>query len=328
MTRGADSYRGTNSRVCRENCNRGDCNVRPGGPRQFGPAPAGATAWTDRPLRLVWSFLAVLAGALYTVLDIDLIPNSTPWIGHVDEIGFMAAGLVAAYLLARPAPASHSTYGLPPAWRFRIRVLRADLGNFFFIQHRRIDGFVVTGKNSGSHWLKYMLSAGIAQQHGLPLPAFSTGQAADDIVGHASRKRRYQGIPLIGTSHSIPSALHRFVPRLLARRPPIVVMVRNIDAALQSNYRKWHRDYMAPPGDFARGDPAGRRFVADAWWYVHFFNRWGGWAKADPTRILIVRYEDLQADPALWLPRIASHLQLGFDAAANAAALAFTSKKN
>jgi hypothetical protein len=216
---------------------------------------------------------------------------------------------------------------LPEALRFRLRVLQADLGNFFFIQHRHIDGFLVTGKNSGSHWLKFMLSAGLAQLHGLPLPSFSTGQAADDIIGHPSRPRRHTGIPLIGTSHSIPSALHRFVPRFLARRPPIVVMVRDIDAALQSNYRKWHREYNAPPAAFAQGDPAGRRFVADVWWYVHLFNRWGAWAAADPARILIVRYEDLQADPALWVPRVASHLGLGFDAAARATALSFTSKE-
>ncbi len=300
--------------------------MRPGGPRQFGPATARGLAWTERPIRLAWSVLAVLAGASYTILDIDWIPNSTPWIGHVDEIGFMAAGLVAGFLLARAPADSVTAPWLPAAWQFRIRMLRADLGNFFFIQHRRIDGFVVTGKNSGSHWLKFMLSAGLAQLHGLPLPQYSTGASADDIVGHPSRKRRYQGVPLIGTSHSIPSALHRFVPRFLARRPPIVVMVRDIDAALQSNYRKWHGAYRASPAAFAQGDPSGRRFVADVWWYVHFFNRWGSWAKADPARILIVRYEDLRSDPKLWLPRIASHLGLGFTDAATEAALSFTSK--
>jgi hypothetical protein len=272
------------------------------------------------------SALAILAGASYTIFDIDLIPDSLPWIGHVDEIGFMTAGLFAAFLLARPVPEGASAHWMPASWRFRIRVLRADLGNFFFIQHRRIDGFVVTGKNSGSHWLKFMLSAGLAQLHGLKLPEYATGQTADDIIGHASRPRRYTGIPLIGTSHSIPSALHRWVPRWLARRPPIVVMVRDIDAALQSNYRKWHRDYKATPAAFALGDPAGKRFVADVWWYAHFFNRWGGCAAADAERILIVRYEDLLARPDLWLPRIASHLRLGFTAAATAAALQFTSK--
>jgi hypothetical protein len=272
--------------------------------------------------------LAVIAGASYTILNIDLIPNSTPWIGHADEIGFMLAGFCAAFLLVRPATDNHAprAHWLPPALRFLIRTVRADLGNFYFVQHRGIDGFVVTGKNSGSHWLKYMLSAGIAAKYGLPLPAFSTGQTADDIVGHPARARRHKGIPLIGTSHTIPSALHRFIPRSLARRPPIVVMVRAIEDALQSNYRKWRDQYGAPPADFAQGDPSGKRFVADVWWYIYFFNRWGRWAEADPARILVVRYEDLQADPSVWLPRIASHLGLGFDARATEAALQYTSK--
>jgi hypothetical protein len=216
---------------------------------------------------------------------------------------------------------------LPASWQFGICGLRADLSNFFFLQHRRIDGFIVTGKNSGSHWLKFMISAGLAQKYGLELPAYSSGRLADELVGNPTRPRRHAGIPRIGTSHTIPSVLLRAIPRIAARRPPIVVMVRNIEDALQSNYRKWRGQYNAPPSAFTRGDPWGRRFVADAWWYVHFFNRWGAWAAADPDRVLLVRYEDLQAAPDLWLPRIAGHLQLGFDAAALRAALAFTSKE-
>ncbi len=224
-------------------------------------------------------------------------------------------------------PRTHMLRNRLPAWLlFRVRVLRADLGNFFFVQHRNVDGFIVTGKNSGSHWLKFMLSAGLAAKHGLPLPAHSTGQDAEAIIGHPARPRRYPGIPRIGTTHTIPSALQRFIPRALVRRPPIVLMVRAIDAAMLSNYTKWHAQYNAPLADYVRGDPFGRRFVADIWWYIHFFNRWGSWASADTDRILAVRYEDLAAAPALWLPRIAAHLRLGFDEAALQAALCFTSK--
>jgi hypothetical protein len=59
---------------------------------------------------------------------------------------------------------------------------------------------------------------------------------------------------------------------------------------------------------------------------VHFFNRWGAWAQADPGRILIVRYEDLAADTAYWLRRVADHFCLGLDSPALAAGLAFSSK--
>jgi hypothetical protein len=220
---------------------------------------------------------------------------------------------------------------LPPGLRFRLRLLQADLGNFFFVQHRNVDGFVVTAKNGGSHWLKFMLSVGIAHRHGLPPPKFSTGPQAEDIIGHPARKRRYPDMPQICTTHTIPSALQRHVPKFLVRRPPIVVVVRQIEPAMLSSYRKWRGHYETlsptPLDDFARGDPGGRRFVADAWWYVHFFNRWGAWAAADPDRILIVRYEDLVADTNAWLARIAAHLRLHFDPAAMRAALAFAGKE-
>ena len=220
---------------------------------------------------------------------------------------------------------------LPSGLRFRLRLLQADLGNFFFVQHRHVDGFLVTAKNGGSHWLKFMLSVGIAHTHGVSPPQFSTGPQAEDIIGHPARKRRYPGMPQICTTHTIPSALQRHVPRFLARRPPIVVLVRHIEPAMLSSYLKWRGHYetlsATPLDDFARGDPIGRRFVADAWWYVHFFNRWGAWEAADPGRVLIVRYEDLVADTPAWLSRIATHLRLDFDPAAMHAALAFASKE-
>jgi hypothetical protein len=300
--------------------------VRAGGPRQFrvAPIPAGDAVARRAPTAL--SYIAACAGIIYAVSGIDLIPNSTPWFGHLDEFGFCVGGLALAFVLARPPAIAAKPHRLPAWLLFRVRVLRADLGNFFFVQHRYVDGFLVTGKNSGSHWLKFMLSAGIAFQHGLPLPGHSTGQDAEDIVGHPARPRRYAGIPRIGTTHTIPSALLRYIPRALVRRPPIVLMVRAIDSAMLSNYTKWHADYQAPLAEFVRGDPFGRRFVADIWWYIHFFNRWGDWAKADPERILVVRYEDLAADPGTWLGRIANHLRLGFDEAALQAALRFRSK--
>lgn len=216
---------------------------------------------------------------------------------------------------------------LSPGVRFRLRLLQADLGNFSLLEHRnRADGFLVTAKHSGSQWLKYMLSVGIAQQHNVQPPQYATGPHADDIIGHPARKRRYPDLPRIATSHTIPSALMRYVP---AGRAPITVLIRNIEPALLAGYRKWqgHYDTLAesPRAAFAAGDPGGRRYIADAWWYVHFFNRWGGWAKADPDRIQVVRYEDLCADPETTLVRVSAHLGLKWAPASLAAALAFVS---
>jgi len=273
-----------------------------------------------------WSGLALALGLGYVVSPIDLLTDPRPWVDHADEAGVMLAAVAAAFLLA--APARHAAPRSPlPAWlQFRIRVLRADLGNFFFIQHRHVDGFLVTAKNSGSHWLKFMLSAGLAHKHGLALPAYSTGRQADSIIGHPKGKARIPGVKLIGTTHTIPSALTRFIPGYLVRQPPIVVMVRDIPAAMLSNYNKWRLQYPSTTAEFAAGDPSGRRFIADAWWYVHFFNRWGAWAAADPARIMLLRYEDLMAEPALFVARAAAHLGLAFSAEDLAAALAFTGK--
>ena len=51
--------------------------------------------------------------------------------------------------------------------QFVVRVLCADLANFFLLQFRSVDGFLITGKNSGTHWLKLMLSCAIAEEFGV-----------------------------------------------------------------------------------------------------------------------------------------------------------------
>jgi hypothetical protein len=75
-----------------------------------------------------------------------------------------------------------------------------------------------------------------------------------------------------------------------------------------------------------RGDPSGRRFRADIWWYIHFFNRWGDLAAAHPTKVLVVRYEIIQNDPEAALRCIAEHLRVKLDKAAIDSALLFASR--
>lgn len=282
--------------------------------------PAGRRHFT------AWSALALCVGFGYLASPYDLWQDPRPWIGDADEVAVMALAVLAALVLRAPARVEAYRSPLPRWLQFRIRVLRADLGNFFFLQHRHVDGFLVTAKNSGSHWLKFMLSAGLAHKHGLDLPAFSTGREADRIIGHPKGKARMPGVPLIGTTHTIPSALCRFACAFTRRRPPIVLMVRDIPSAMLSNYNKWRLQYPSSTAEYAAGDPSGRRFIADAWWYVHFFNRWGAWAAAEPARIMVLRYEDLQADPALFLARAAAHLGLGLSREDLDFAVSFASK--
>src|SRR5471030_1523582 len=139
--------------------------------------------WRSCPL----SKLALLAGIGYLFVPLDLIPDRIPIIGHLDEAGFVVAVFVGSRLLI-PAPNSNAyrdfwqhrlhSSACPTSWqhlRFLIRIARADLSNFFLYQHRQVHAFLVTGKNSGTHWVKFMLSCALARQYGVPQPRHSSG---------------------------------------------------------------------------------------------------------------------------------------------------------
>ena len=185
---------------------------------------------------------------------------------------------------------------------FALAQLRADVSNFFLLHYSGCDGFLVTGKNSGTHWLKYMLSCAITAQYGVAPPERSNGREGDAIIGHPRHPRRYQQLPRLGSSHNLPSRAF-VLPGLRNLLPtrPTVVLVRDIHDAMLSNYLKWREKYQVDLPEYVRGDPWGRRYVADAWWYVHFFNVWGDFAQVHADKTLVVRYEDLRKDPARWL---------------------------
>ena len=193
------------------------------------------------------------------------------------------------------------------------------------LQHRDMDAFLITGKNSGTHWLKFMLNCAIARQYGVVAPAHASGRASDAIVGHP-RGPRPAGVPRIGSSHTIPSIAFSSRWRLFDHSP-VVVLVRHPRDAMLSAYVKWRHRNGQSLAEFVAGDPSGRRNVADIWWYIHFFNRWGDVARARPAGTLVVHYEDLQADPALWLPRVARHLGVMLERAAVQAGVAFAERE-
>lgn len=188
------------------------------------------------------------------------------------------------------------------AWRR----LSIDLGNFHLLRWRRVDGFLVTAPNSGAHWLRFMMSLALARELGLPPPVRSSGRASDDFVGHPKWGRRHAAAPYIGSSHNLPSRV--FALRAVRRRlrsPPIVVLVRDIEQAMLSYFVKWREARGLELSAYARSP--GRRDLTDAWWYVEFFNRWGAMAVNFPGEVLVVRYEDLEADPVRWLGAIFEH---------------------
>ncbi len=209
------------------------------------------------------------------------------------------------------------------AWR----ALLINISNFYLLQYRGVAGHLISSKNSGTHWVRFMLSHALAHRNGLNPPARSSGRQSEDFVGHPRGPRLYPGLPFIASSHNLPSVVFswRWLRRLL-RLPPIVVLVRDPKEAMLSHFVKWRGPLGLSMHDYVHSASTKRRQLANVWWYVDFFNRWGRIAGSAPGAVLVVRYEELQAAPAYWLGRISTHLGLDLDAEAIQAAIAISSR--
>jgi hypothetical protein len=214
----------------------------------------------------------------------------------------------------------------------RLRLLAADirddLSRFHLLHYAgRVDGFLVSGHNSGTHWLRFMLSAAIAHRLDLPRPQRSSGPDSDAFIAHARHPRRFPSAPKIGSCHHMPSRLVALFGALgWLKLPPMVVLVRNIPDALTSYFFKW-REEKALGGliDYVRRAP--RAQGVDVWWFIRFFNRWGLLRRVFRDQVLIVRYEDLQGDPEAWVRRIWSHWGVELSDADVAAAMAVRTRE-
>lgn len=162
---------------------------------------------------------------------------------------------------------------------------------------------------SGTHWLKFMLANALSFQYGAPPPEYNH---ANDIIGGPRDPPPPAGLPRLISSHSVPHPLLgcRTVHGLLGL-PPYVLLVRDLRASLASNYAKWRARYGTTFAEYLRGDPFGRRYNSDIWWTVRFLEGWGAVRAAAPTRVTVVRYEDLLADPLAGLGRVAAALASG-----------------
>ena len=277
----------------------------------------------------IWPKVWIACGIFYLIGPIDFYHHPIWGVHDTDETFFLVASL---FMVRLSAPACRLPSSLEPGLverlQFRLRILQADLGNFYLLQHRRQSGFITSAKNSGSHWLKFMLNTALAVQFDVPPPPRSTGPSADYILGSASRPKPFPHLPHHATSHTIPSGFFAWYAFRLVPRRPIVVLVRDIGDALCSNYLKWRDLYASTIEEYIKGDPTSRRYIADVWWYVHFFNRWGDVIEAHPGLVLLVRYEDLKAEPARWLRQIAAHLGVSLTEEALASGLAFYDRES
>jgi hypothetical protein len=205
--------------------------------------------------------------------------------------------------------------------------LRDDLSRFHLLHYAdRVDGFLISGHNSGTHWLRFMLSTAIAHRLELPRPAYSSGPQSDLYIGNARHRRRFAQAPRIGSSHHMPSRLVALLGLVgLVRLPPVVLLVRRIPDSLISYFFKWREAKALGPLDryLARApQPQG----VDLWWFIRFFNRWGLLRRVFPQSVMVVRYEDVQRDPATWVRRIWAHWGVELDDADLAAAMSVSSR--
>lgn len=209
------------------------------------------------------------------------------------------------------------------------RDLENDVQAFHLLRYAdAVDGFLATAKNSGTHWLRFMASHAIASHLDLAPPETSSGPGSDDFVGHPKHARVHASAPRIGSSHNIPSRLITVAAQGgMLDLPPTVVLVRDPREALASYYVKWAETYgLGTFSEFLRRPAPGKKKIDDAWWFIRFFNRWGALAAALPERVLVVRHEDLKADPGEGVRRLWAHWGVILSEADVAAAVAVSSK--
>jgi hypothetical protein len=158
------------------------------------------------------------------------------------------------------------------------------------------DTYVVSYPRSGSTWLRCMLTTLVRGTE--VTPALVSATVPD--VHRSTRVRPGHLEPLVVKSHTpyvdIPAK--------------VVYLVRDgRDAVLSFHYLQVQQGRVA-----ADADPRGAFFRDDAWpcpWPEHVTGWLDGLAGRDPGRYLVLRYEDLVADPERHLAAVAGLAGLG-----------------
>lgn len=200
--------------------------------------------------------------------------------------------------------------------------------NYSVLRHGAFDGFLVTSKNSGTHWMSYMLAVALADTYSVPRPLYFSEKALRPYIRLPKDKPVHPGLPRLARSHTIP---HRMVDwawlRERASLPPYVLGVRHPMSILASHYAKWSHEIQVSWADYLRGDPSGQRYRCDIYWIARFWNRWGDVQAAWPDSILRLQYEQTRAEPRAALEAMASHWNIALKPEAIEAALHEGSKE-
>ena len=165
---------------------------------------------------------------------------------------------------------------------------------------------------SGTHWLKHIVACALAHRFGIPDPKYNH---ANDIFGGPREPVLYPEIPRLVSSHSNPHPI--IVSNLihsLFNLPCYVLLIRDIRYSLLSNYAKWSHTYRVSFSTYLRGGTDHINYNSDIWWAVRFLNNWGAVYKNIPSRVMIVRYEELLKNPRQEVDRIDKFWNLGLEA--------------
>ena len=191
---------------------------------------------------------------------------------------------------------------------YAARVWNDNWMNFSVLRHGAFDGFLVTSKNSGTHWMMYMFAVALADTYGVPRPKYFSENALRPYLGSPTDEPVYPQLPRLARSHTIPHQLANWGwARRLGRLPPYALCVRHPMAILASHHAKWEYDIQVDWLEYLKGDPDGKRYRCDLYWLARFWNRWGEVEAAYPSSILRVHYEATRADPRGTLEAIARH---------------------
>jgi hypothetical protein len=188
-----------------------------------------------------------------------------------------------------------------------MRIMR-DGTSFRLLVHRDLDGHIATMHQSGTHWLKHMLTVAIARRYNLPLPQYIQN---NEIIGLTKSRPIYPQIPQIVHSHTIPSPLLAWLAgKGLFRQPQYVLLIRDMRHSLASHYGKYQETYGVDFSTFLRHKTHEKRFTKDIWWDIRFLNSWDAMRRYLKDKVLVVHYEKLTAQPEVELRRIVDHLGL------------------
>ena len=209
---------------------------------------------------------------------------------------------------------------LPTPWRVAAR--RRLLARLELAKAARTDLLIIGHPKSGNTWLKVMLSRLYQVRHGLPASLIVT---SDELA------RRHPGIPRITATNghysyegAVGAALVAGAPDHPLRHKPILLLARNpLDIAV-SWYFQFTRRQSAHKQELinhAIAHPIDRRTIG-MWDFVRhsdiglpslidYLNRWER-NLAGLERGLMLRYEDLRAEPARALRRVTALLGESF----------------